>query len=230
MVDQAVVPGGRRRLRVRSLHVFRCADVRPSRYEHMGGARVCASLGHPVHRIGDGAQQGLDDRYRVFARRGFQLDRLSRLGRLSPDRGGRGVLRPLLRRELGQDLSGRPHLCGAAAPGVALLVRHLALEAQGIHQQELLLLPLRLSARVAALHQLAVDAHLRREHSAALYPSAGEPGREPVRRPLAGRRGRRVQAVRALEPACHRCRGASRQFPAAFSAFHGLGRRPGRIP
>ena len=77
----------------------------------------------------------------------------------------------------------------------------LPLEAQGVRQQALLLVPIRLPRGMAALHPHALHRKLRAEPAGAHDRGAGRPGGKPRRDAVPPRFGSRAHRLGALEPA-----------------------------
>ncbi len=228
---QAAMPRPGRSVRLRPLSLRRRAAVQPRRRGCVERARSRARARHSVPRIVDDAQSRLDVRHRLVAARGLPLDGADRFGRLPAVHGGRGLLRPLFRRQLGTRAPGRGDFRGLAHAGGDGVLGLDSREAPRDRQQAFLQLPLRLSRRVAALHAGAVGARGAAGARGGRHQGARGHAGEPGGKPLAPRfDGPAFRAGRALEHAGRRGGGARRLGVPAVSERDRLGRESRGIP
>ncbi len=231
--DQAAVPWAGGDVRLRPLPLRGRAAVRPDRRGHLDRARRRERAGHSVPRRRDGAQHRLDDRDAPVARRGVPLDGARRLGRLpagaSP---ASGYFVRYFGGDWGRALQIELLFAGAAVRRAGRVVGALPLAAQGLRQQALLLLSLRLPRGVAALHAHAVADSVALSERRRARRSRRSPTWSRARRARSGCADERraLRAGGALEHAAGR-RGRSRATAslAAVPAADRLGRQPRRV-
>ncbi len=146
---------------------------------HLGGAGHCACPGAAFCWRGGGQESGLDDRDALVAGRGAAFERAPDLGPV-PSRHCCGrIRRALHRRGAGEGTANRISVRGTASVCAGGVLGQLQVQAEGLRQQALFLVPLRLPRGVAAVHADIFGRQFAAERPAAQRPCARRPGGEP---------------------------------------------------
>ncbi len=228
---QVLLPRRRRRLRVRPRDVRRRDAVPTGQSRAVRGARADQPDHDPARRGVGRAQPRVVARHRGVATHGVPVDDAARRRRVPAARLGRGLRDPHHRRHLGRHPADDDPLRRPARPRADPVLRIAARAPEGLHQQELLQLSLRLSRGVAEADARADRGASRRGLRRARGARDREPRRGARRRALGQAGPPGLRAPHAMGgAAAERRPGARGRLARALPATARVGREPRRIP